>query len=250
MKYYIITETSDGLGESLAKRLIDVGNTLFCISRTLQPQLEDLAAERHALLRTRQFDLHQIDQIPSLMLMIMKDVNFREAEGMYLINNAEVEDPVTSVGQYNHADIRRSVHVNLIAPMVLSSAFIEQTTHAAVDKRILNISSSAAQKPYAGWGPYCSTKAGLDMFTRCAGLEQQTQQFPVIIAALASSILDPAVQQRIQKTEPEDLEAQRFVGHHQQDFLSDPNTIAAKVIDFLHRDDLAQGTIYDVRKLL
>jgi benzil reductase ((S)-benzoin forming) len=40
MKYYIITGSSKGLGESLTKRLLGNGNHVFCISRSKNEQLQ------------------------------------------------------------------------------------------------------------------------------------------------------------------------------------------------------------------
>ena len=73
---------------------------------------------------------------------------------------------------------------------------------------------------------------------------------PMLIPSQAIRSSSSQQPKQFQEAETEDSpEAQQFV-KQQQGFLSDRDTIAAKVIDFLHRDDLAQGTIYDIRKLL
>jgi NAD(P)-dependent dehydrogenase (short-subunit alcohol dehydrogenase family) len=38
---------------------------------------------------------------------------------------------------------------------------------------ILNMSSGAAHNPMEGWSHYCASKAGADMLTRCAHLENK-----------------------------------------------------------------------------
>ncbi len=69
--------------------------------------------------------------------------------------------------------------------MLLSSAFIKHTKDWNVDKRIINISSGAAQNPYFGWAAYCTTKAGVNMLTKCIALEETDKKYPVKVISFA-----------------------------------------------------------------
>ena len=71
------------------------------------------------------------------------------------------------------------------------------TADLGVARRVVNISSGAASSPYAGWSVYCASKAGLDHFTRCVGLEQRGQAFPVTCIALAPGVIDTGMQEVI-----------------------------------------------------
>ena len=64
-------------------------------------------------------------------------------------------------------------------------------------KRILNISSGAGRNPYEGWGAYCTTKAGLDHFSRVVAMEQANEQYPVEIVSIAPGIIDTDMQATI-----------------------------------------------------
>ena len=64
-------------------------------------------------------------------------------------------------------------------------------------KRVVSISSGAGKKPYPGWGAYCTAKAGLDMLTRCVGVEQMNQPHPVEIYSIAPGVVDTDMQREI-----------------------------------------------------
>ena len=77
-----------------------------------------------------------------------------------------------------------NVHINLLAPMILTSTFMKYTKDWKVDKRVINISSGAGKNPYFGWGAYCTTKAGVNMFTQCVATEEVEKEYPVKLSLL------------------------------------------------------------------
>lgn len=88
---------------------------------------------------------------------------------MLLVNNAAVLGPVGS--DFAMAEAARHYAINVLAPVALSQAFIAALADRAIRKRILNISSGAAVKAFAGWSLY-SSKAALEQFGRCQAVEQ------------------------------------------------------------------------------
>ncbi|MCK5839027.1 MAG: SDR family NAD(P)-dependent oxidoreductase [Bacteroidales bacterium] len=67
MNYYIITGTSRGIGEAIAKALLSKNNMLFCIARNESEALKNLAAEKGALIDQITFDLSNSAGIGTLM---------------------------------------------------------------------------------------------------------------------------------------------------------------------------------------
>ena len=96
-------------------------------------------------------------------------------------------EPVGPLKTTDFSRAEKHLHLNLLAPMILTSVFIKRTERYAIPKVVLNISSGAAFFPYSGWSVYCSSKAGLDMLTKVAGLEQTTETYPATICLLYTS---------------------------------------------------------------
>src|SRR5690606_8155544 len=82
-----------------------------------------------------------------------------------LVNNASELGPSPSLpaaklGAVTADHLRRIFDVNVVAPVLLTSALLPQLRANA--GRVVNISSDAAVEAYPGWGNYGASKAALD----------------------------------------------------------------------------------------
>jgi len=84
----------------------------------------------------------------------LKDWALYKASVDILINNAGILSPITLAGNYNVKNAADNIKVNCLAPIVLSSIFIEKTKDFSGKKMIVNISSGAAKIPIKGWSLY------------------------------------------------------------------------------------------------
>jgi benzil reductase ((S)-benzoin forming) len=82
--------------------------------------------------------------------------------------------------------LQRALQLNLLTPMLLSNAFAQAYGNSSGKKLICNLSSGAASKPLPGWASYCSSKAGLEMFSRVMDTEWRSEAFRVFPWHLAS----------------------------------------------------------------
>ncbi len=248
MNYYIITGASRGLGESFAKQLLQQGNALFCISRTKNKPLMNQAKAKGIFLEYITYDLEDVAGIDRLMKRVMDAADTATATRLALINNAGTVAPVKPVGRCSQTALMTALQLNLAAPMLLTSTFIDRTADLSIDRRVLNITSGAARNPYFGWASYCTTKAGLDMFTRCAGLEQKNQTNPVKIIAVAPGIVDTAMQEKIRNTDEADFpNLHKFIEFHEKSLLTSPDEAAEKILRFFLSEEIETGGIYDIR---
>ncbi|HJQ44662.1 MAG TPA: SDR family oxidoreductase [Jatrophihabitantaceae bacterium] len=89
-----------------------------------------------------------------------------------LVNNASDlgPSPLPPLVDYPLHDLRRVYETNVIGPLALVQLLVPSLL--ARSGTVVNISSDAAVEPYAGWGGYGSSKAGLDQATRVLGVEQ------------------------------------------------------------------------------
>lgn len=246
METYIITGGSKGLGAAIIQQLLQQGAAIHCISRSDSEALRQEALRAEGTLTFHAYDLADTQGLDSLMERILSTVD--EADAITLINNAGMLEPMTSIGRADHDDLQRSLQVNLIAPALLTNSFIRLTQAWPTKKRVAIISSGAGRKPYPGWGAYCTAKAGLDMLTRCVGVEQMNQPYPVEIYSIAPGVVDTDMQREIRAAAEVDFpQVSRFVQLKEQGELQSPEATARQLLDLLQTNAFAQGEIADLR---
>lgn len=230
MNYYYITGTSRGIGREFAMYLLDdPSNKVIGISR--QKTIE------HPNYRHFFLDLTDIDAVADFKFELHAN-----AQKIYLINNAGAIGFIKPVGKLTAETIISSYTVNLVAPAVLSNAFIACYETCDAEKVILTISSGAGKNPVDGWSIYCSSKAGMDMFTRVVDVEQKIKErHPqenihkgVHIFSISPGIVNTEMQAEIRKASPEDFSrVNDFIGYKETDQLADPKNISRKYFEIL-----------------
>ncbi|MFZ5988963.1 MAG: (S)-benzoin forming benzil reductase [Bacillota bacterium] len=251
MNYYIITGSSRGLGEAIARNLISKESCLFCISRKRNEELIKQAVEKCCSIDYFEKDFTEPQSIKDLMDDIFSKIDSSKAERIYLFNNAGVLNPIKPVEKCITEEIIDNANVNLIAPIILTSGFIRNVKNYLCDKKIINISSGAARNPYYGWSCYCSSKAGLDMFTRTVGIEQTSGKNPTLIVSVAPGIVDTDMQKTIRECKVEDFEQiEKFIRYKKEGKLQSPEVVAQKIIEMAKSRELSQGRIYDIRDFM
>ena len=239
MNVYIITGVSKGIGFELAKQLGSEGHFVIGIARTIS-KLDGVKFIRA--------DLSETEKLEAVMDEIIT-VFPREAVSFTLINNAGMVDPIGIMGAINAEDITKAVALNLTAPMILSNTFIGALKNFKGVKRIVNISSGAGRNAYEGWGAYCTTKAGLDHFSRVVALEQGSAEHPVDIVSIAPGIIDTGMQETIRGSKEEAFPLlDRFIDYKEKGLLSSAEQTAGQLIAFMVNEDFKTvGAIADLR---
>ncbi|OCT10529.1 hypothetical protein A8709_12075 [Paenibacillus pectinilyticus] len=246
MDMYIITGGSKGLGAAIIRQLLEQGAAVHYMSRSENQTLRQAALRVEGQLTFHAYDLAQTEGLDSLMERIL--TNCDGVSSITLINNAGMLEPMTSIGRADPNDLQRSLQVNLVAPAVLTNSFIRLTQAWPIMKRVVGISSGAGRKPYPGWGAYCTAKAGLDMLTRCVGVEQLNQPHPVVICSVAPGVVDTEMQREIRAASEEDFpQVSRFTRLHEQGELRSPEDTAQQLIHLLRTNAFEQGEIADLR---
>jgi NAD(P)-dependent dehydrogenase (short-subunit alcohol dehydrogenase family) len=248
---YIITGASRGLGEALARRLLQPGNRLLCVSRTRSLPLQREAEAAGARLDWFERDLAALteeDAAEPLMRELLGGVDLQAVPKLRLINNAGVLEPIGPAQLNATGDVARHIAVNLTAPMTLTAAFLRLTEPLPADKRVLQVSSGAGRKPYAGWSAYCAAKAGLDHFTRCVKLEQDALPHGAKLASVAPGVVDTAMQEVIRTTGDERFPSRpRFVKLHETGDLTPPDEAALRLLQLLEHPSFGDEPVVDIR---
>ena len=238
MNVYIVTGASKGIGFELVQQLRAKGHKAIGIARTIPEDAEDFIAA----------DLSITDGLEELLSSVIDEYR-TIATSLTLMNNAGMVEPIGLIGDVKTEDIAGAIALNLTAPMLLSNTFISQLKDFEGAKRIVNISSGAGRNAYEGWGTYCTTKAGLDHFSRVVALEQADEPFPVDIVAIAPGIIDTGMQETIRASKEEAFPLlDQFIGYKEQGLLSTAEQTAEKLIAFMEKEDWkAVGPIADIR---
>lgn len=249
MNLFIITGTSKGLGEAIAKKLISPENRLACISRNKNLDLIDLAEHKNCVLDYYEFDLTETNEIKSLLKKILDKIDQSKIEKITLINNAGTVEPIKPMGRSDDLDIQKNITLNLISPTIMINNFIKLTNSIPVKKDILNISSGAAKRAVYGWAPYCSSKAGINLLTETAALELQDTEYSVY--SFSPGVVDTSMQKRIRSSSEEDfVELNRFINLKEQGKLLKPSFVAEQIIDLLDSNELKNGGVYHMKEFI
>ena len=236
-KVVIVTGGSKGIGNGLLEAYRKQNYRLFSISRTRNKQ-HDEGVEYLKL------DLSNGKRTATVLAQIFQLIDEKSIERIVLINNAATLGTVDKVDNIPYKDIQKTINLNLIAPFILTSSFIKLTANWTCSKKIINISSGAANKPNYGWAVYSSTKAALDMMTRAVATEQEYQKHGVKIIAIHPGIIDTKMQAKIRKVDESKFkDVKRFIAFKKEGKLADPAVVGARIYEVDNDEAIENGAI-------
>lgn len=239
MDIIIITGASKGIGRQLVSQFNQTGAIVYGMARTNPEKMDSMF----------EVDLADTARAIAILEGVLKQ-HKEEASSITLINNAGMVEPIGLVGALDAQQIEQAIKVNLTAPIHLMNTFIDTLKDFKGTKKILNISSGAGRKEYEGWGIYCTTKAGLDHFSRVVAVEQKKASYPTGIVSIAPGIIDTGMQETIRaSTEKKFPHLKRFEALKRQGQLSSAHETAEKLVQFVNETDfLTTETIADIRE--
>ena len=230
MNFYYITGTSKGIGKAFAEHLLE-NPANYVIGMSRQCSIE------HSNYRHFYLDLTDVNAVTDFKFELHS-----HPQKVYLINNAGSLGFIKPIGKLESETIIKNYTLNLIAPAILTNAFIQYYNTTDAEKVIVNISSGAARTPIDGWAVYCSSKAGLDMFSRVvdaeqkvrAGQPQENIHKGFRIFSIAPGVVDTNMQTEIRSASKEDFSRlEDFIGYNQNNQLGNPKTISEKYFKLL-----------------
>lgn len=237
MKLAWVTGASKGLGKALCEQLLNQGWHVTGISRHNSIENE-----------------HFTQQICDLSLPgNLATLQFEALSGseLLLVNNAGALGEIGSVGSISDDEMIQTVSLNLTAAAVLTNRFLKQTQHVDCKKTILNISSGAGRNAYDGWAVYCSTKAGLDMFSSAVAKELQINgNSNTRIFSIAPGVIDTQMQEHIRTANSNQFSnVDRFRKMHRDELLVSPEIVAHQLVNFISKRDQFSEVCLDVRNM-
>jgi NAD(P)-dependent dehydrogenase (short-subunit alcohol dehydrogenase family) len=239
----IVTGHSRGLGEAIADRLLGHGVRVLGVSRHENATL----AVRHSALQQAQLDVAEPAALDRWVKQGVLAEFLKDCETPLLVNNAGVLQPIGPTQTQEIALVMRAVAVNIGAVFALTAAFMQATTGAS-ERRVLQVSSGAGRKPYAGWSIYCATKAAVDHHARCVALDRTPN---LLISSVAPGVVDTDMQAEIRaSTDDRFPDRPRFVSMHRDKALPSPAQTGGKLVEFLLSDVFGREPVFDLRDFL
>lgn len=239
----IVTGISSGLGEALAVELLARDCAVLGIGRRRSARLPD--GDRYRFVAC---DLAESAALPRMLGPAFEAIAAGRYDAVCLINNAATIEPAGVLGRIEAAGIARSIAVNLVAPVALSSLFLRVFTSDAIERRIVNVSSGAAQSVLPGESLYCIAKAGLEMLTRSLAAEHASPRFRAI--TLRPGVVDTPMQAFARAQSEETLPSvDLFRGFQAGRKLVPPEVVARKVVGRLVLAPVEHGRTYAYAEL-
>ncbi len=162
-KVALVTGSAKRIGRAVANALADRGVHQAVHYRTSKTEADE-AVELFRVLGVEaesfQADLSQVKEVEALASEVLK----RFGRLDILVNNASVFFP-SPLGEVTDLQWDTLINTNLKGPFFLAQK-VGLAMKAAVGGTIINIGDWAAERPYAGYLPYCISKAGVVAMTK------------------------------------------------------------------------------------
>jgi benzil reductase ((S)-benzoin forming) len=251
MKYAIITGASRGLGEAIAKRMLVEKVKVIGVARSENEELRDLAKQLGGEYHYYPCNLASTTEISSVFHEISEQAFNEQTDQVYLVNNAGIIEPIETAGLLDNQAMLTNIQVNLTAPIQICNLMLIKAKTSNIPLTIVNVTSGAAERPVHGWSLYCSTKAGINMFTKTTGLELENQQSQIKVIGYSPGIMDTEMQSTIRSSSEDAFaELNTFKDFKEKGMLRTPAVVANALVQLVLERKVENGKIYYVNDLL
>ena len=177
----LITGATSGIGWAFAKEFLEAGSSVLICGRR-EERLQAIK-EKHPQIHTKVCDVAKAEEREALVRWAVE--NFPTVN--VLINNAGVQLMADLTKPVAMQRIYAEIDTNLVAPIHLSSLFVQHFS-TKEQAAIINISSGLAFSPLAFMPVYCATKAAIHSLT--LSLRYQLRNTPVKVFEIAPPAVD------------------------------------------------------------
>jgi NAD(P)-dependent dehydrogenase (short-subunit alcohol dehydrogenase family) len=188
-KTALVTGASRGIGAAVAKALAVNGAKVITLARTvggleaLDDEIKKAGGAQTTLLTV---DLNKLDDVDK----VGPAINERFGNLDIFIGNAGMLGSLSPVHHIKPRDWEKTFTVNFHSNVRLVRT-LEPLLRASPAGRVVFTTSILGSQPMAYWGPYCTTKAALNMFTKTYAAE--TKQTNIRVNAIAPGAVDTAM---------------------------------------------------------
>ena len=154
----LITGGGSGIGRELARRFQALGNTVIIAGRRRQALDETIGGRKDMYALT--LDVEDPQAIEAFARQVVRE----HPRLNVLVNNAGVMIAEDVTRKRVLADAEKTIATNLLGPIRLTNALVDQLA-SQPDAAIINVSSGLAFVPYSATPTYNATKAAIHSYT-------------------------------------------------------------------------------------
>lgn len=182
-KKALITGASRGIGAEVAKAFAEAGAHVILLARTTGAleELDDAIRAKGGTATLMPLDLGKLDDIDRLGPTLAERFGGLDI----LVANAGMLGPLMPVAHGTAPDWNKVLSVNYGANFRLIRT-LDPMLRAAPAGRAIFTSSGLGERPMAYWGPYCVSKAALNMLVQVYAAETQKTN-------LRANLVDPGI---------------------------------------------------------
>ena len=210
----LITGGGSGIGEALAHRFHDAGNTVIIAGR--RQDALDAAAHGRANIHTMTIDVESAEGVADFA----KRVIAAHPALNVLINNAGIMRFEPLDRSRDLADAEATIATNLLGPIRLINALIDHLT-AQPDAAIVNVTSGLAFVPLVDTPTYNATKAAIHSYLMT--LRQQLRGTSTSVVELVPPYVQTHLMGEHQANDPRAMPLEAFIAEVMDILTNEPN---------------------------
>jgi len=193
--HIVVTGGARGIGRGIATRVAEAGAdvTLFDIDVDSARETVDLVHERGGEANAVEVDVSNKDAVEDGVASAVARLG--PIHG--LVNNAGVQN-ATPILETTEEEWDFHLNVNAKGTFFCSKAVARQMLEEDIEGTIVNVASTAAERPFPGQGAYATSKAGVVAFTQV--LAKELGDHRITVNAINPGTVDtPMVQQWLEE---------------------------------------------------
>lgn len=214
-----VSGASRGIGEALARRFVERGMRVALCARGAPA----LTEADHVL--ARRIDVRDAEAIEDFT----REIEARFGAVDLWVNNAGVLEPIRPLRDVTVRAFREHVDTNLVGVFIGTRCYVRHLRRTGRGGVLVNMSSGAAWKPYAGWSAYCAGKAGVERLTEVVATEEAA--IGLRAYSVAPGVVDTAMQAQIRASDEASFpERERFVKRKRVGAFNAPEFVADELL--------------------
>ncbi|AWN42878.1 SDR family oxidoreductase [Methylobacterium durans] len=154
----LITGGGSGIGQALAHRFHDLGNTVIVAGRRTQALQQTIAGRRN--MHAMAFDADRAEGVEDFAWRLVSEHPALNV----LVNNAGIMRFEALDERRDLSDTEATVTTNLLGPIRLTNALVEHLSRQP-DAALINVTSGLAFVPLVATPTYSATKAAMHSYT-------------------------------------------------------------------------------------
>ncbi|KAI8915863.1 hypothetical protein EDD86DRAFT_6493 [Gorgonomyces haynaldii] len=260
--FVLVTGASHGLGKHIALQFGQLEqdfHMVICARDIVQLQETKMELDaqrgRHEIfVAAIDFSSPNLDSLAEYLLVRVTRHPTTHYSKAYLFNSCSTPGTIGFLSELTSNDIKRTIDVDLVAPMILTSKFLKYFQHC--QQYIINITAPEAIQPRQGLGVYCACKAAREMLHRSVAYEESVDEGSTesldrrrrVLSYCPGHLNSDMTQELLQRLPDNEFKA-HLLFLRDNHLLVDPGESARVLVNLLQEDKYENASHVDFDKI-